>query len=145
MKGEIMAGTEVDCVVQQGRVEKIEDGRVFVNIVSMSACASCHARGMCNMSDIQEKLIEAQNPNHRNLKVGDVVNLEMQTSLGKKAVLLGYFYPFLLVLGVLIALTSGGVNEGVSGLVALGLLVPYYTMLYLMRDKMKKDFTFKIR
>lgn len=140
-----MAGTEVDCIVQQGRVEKIVDRRVYVNIVSMSACASCHARGMCNMSDIQEKLIEADNPNNRNLEVGDTVSLEMETSLGKKAVLLGYFYPFLLVLGVLIALTSGGVNEGVSGLVALGLLVPYYTLLYLMRDKMKKDFTFRIK
>lgn len=140
-----MAGSELECVVQQGRVEKIENNQIFVNIVSMSACASCHARGMCNMSDIQEKLIEASNPNHRDLKEGDTVTLEMETSLGKKAVLLGYFYPFLLVMATLITLTSLGTGEGITALTALGLLIPYYGMLYMRRDKMKKHFTFKIR
>lgn len=136
---------EKECVVHDGIVDKVEGNKVFVNIVSMSACVSCHAKGLCNMSEIQEKNIEAEKPDSWEPKSGDRVNLEMEEKMGSKAVLLGYFYPFLLVLISLIALTATGVEEGISGLISLFLLIPYYVILYLSKDKLKKDFAFRIR
>lgn len=136
---------EKECVIHDGVVSRVEAGKVYVNIVSMSACVSCHAKGLCNMSDIQEKLIEAEKPAGKDPKPGDHVTLEMEETLGSKAVLLGYFYPFLLVLAALIILTSSGINEGISGLLALSLLVPYYLILYLSKDKLQKHFAFRIR
>ncbi|MDZ7777947.1 MAG: SoxR reducing system RseC family protein [Bacteroidales bacterium] len=134
-----------ECVVHDGIVSKVDAGKVYVNIVSMSACVSCQAKGLCNMSDIQEKLIEAEKPEGKEPRPGDHVTLEMEESLGSKAVLLGYFYPFLLVLGALIVLTSSGIDEGISGLISLMLLVPYYLILYFSKDKLRKNFAFRIR
>jgi sigma-E factor negative regulatory protein RseC len=97
------------------------------------------------MSDMHEKLIEARRPEDKELKAGDKVLLEMESSLGPRAVLLGYFYPFLLVLASLIITTSIGMDQGISAIISVGLLIPYYTLLYLFRNKMKKRFVFKIR
>ncbi len=140
-----MSSTAKECVIHSGVVKKVEADTVWVNIVSMSACASCQAKGLCNMSDIQDKMIEAEKPAGMDLQPGEQVNLEMEEKLGSKAVLLGYFYPFLLVLAALIILTSVGMNEGLSAVISLLLLVPYYTFLYLSKDKLKKDFAFRIR
>lgn len=140
-----MSSTTKECVIHSGVVKEVEADKVWVNIVSMSACASCHAKGLCNMSDIQEKLIEAEKPAGVELKPGEHVTLEMEEKLGSKAVLLGYFYPFLLVLFSLIILTSSGVSEGLSAVIALLLLVPYYGILYYTKDRLKKDFAFRIR
>lgn len=138
-------GKVKDCVVHQGVVDHVSGDKVYVNIVSMSACASCHAKGLCNMSEMEEKLIEAVKPQSWTPNPGEQVTLEMEEQLGTKAVLFGYFYPFLVVLFTLIVLTSLGINEGISGLISVGVLVPYYFVLFLMKDRFKKNFAFKIR
>ena len=61
-----------------------------------------------------------------------------------RAVLFGYFYPFLLLLLALILFTLVGYSELKAGLFALGSLVPYYLTIYLMRDKIGNAFTFKL-
>ena len=136
---------EKECVIHDGIVDRVEGNKVFVNIVSMSACVSCHAKGLCNMSEIQEKSIEAEKPKGWEPKAGERVNIEMEERLGAKAVLFGYFYPFLVVLIALIAFTASGLDEGLSGLIALALLVPYYIILYLSRNKLRKNFAFRIK
>lgn len=136
---------EKECVIHDGIVDRVEGEKVFVNIVSMSACVSCHAKGLCNMSEIQEKSIEAELPQGWHPQAGDKVRLEMEERLGSKAVLLGYFYPFLLVVAALIAFTTAGIDEGFSALIALSLLIPYYTILYFSRNKLRKSFAFRIK
>jgi hypothetical protein len=37
-----------------------------------------------------------------------------------------------------------GVNEGIAALVSLVLLTAYYVVLYLLRDRIKKVFNFRI-
>ena len=36
-------------------------------------------------------------------------------------------------------------KDGLSGLVAIGILIPYYLCLYFFRDKLKNKFTFIIK
>ena len=52
---------------------------------------------------------------------------------------------FLVLMFVLILLTSMGLSEGFAGLVALLSLIPYYTGLSLFRDKLKKEFSFRLQ
>jgi len=68
----------------------------------------------------------------------------MQKSLGTRAVMLGYFLPFLLVLLTLIVTLNIFKSQGLAGLISLGVLVPYYMLLYFNKDRLKKTFTFKI-
>ncbi|MEA3504729.1 MAG: SoxR reducing system RseC family protein [Bacteroidota bacterium] len=134
-----------DCVIHHGVVEEVMDSAVMVNIVSMAACASCQLNGVCSASDIEKKSIEVQKPVDRELTVGESVTLEMEESLGMKAVLLGYIYPFLILLASLIIFTMLNIEEGIAALISVGLMIPYYVALYLSKDKMKKNFVFRIK
>ena len=52
--------------------------------------------------------------------------------------------PFVVVMIGLFVLIGIGINEGIAALVSLVMLTIYYVVLYLLRDKIKKGFNFKI-
>ncbi len=135
---------ELDCISHNGLVEKVEKDKILVKILSTSACASCNAKGMCNVSEMEEKTIEVP-VDGREYEVNQHVTVIMDKKLGPQAVLLGYFYPFLIVLLALIILIPVIGHEGYAALISLGLLAPYYLVLYRLKDKLKKKFYFRIR
>jgi sigma-E factor negative regulatory protein RseC len=137
--------SEVRLVEHTGYIEEINSSQVKVRITSESACASCHAKGACTAADMQEKIIEAFATNTSDLKAGQRVIIQGKQSLGLKASLLAYIYPFFLVLIVLFVSYSITENEGISGIVSLLILVPYYLFIKLITPKLQKTFTFTIK
>jgi len=69
----------------------------------------------------------------------------MKKSLGSQAVLLAYVLPFLIMFIVLIVLVNLTANEGISALISIAMLVPYFYVIYLLRDRFKKKFVFVIQ
>lgn len=132
------------CIEQKGTVEEIVGHRIFVRIRQISACGSCHAKNICSMTEMENKLVEA-NDHSLKLSPGDTVNVIMKRSMGNKAVLLGYVIPFLLLITVLLILSSHLEKEWITGLVSVAVLIPYYFILFLLRDRLKKVFTFTLR
>jgi sigma-E factor negative regulatory protein RseC len=132
------------CIKQKGTVEEIKNHRIRVRIHRDSACGQCNAIGFCNLSDVSERIIET-NDNAQNLKIGDHVDVTISRNMGNKAVILGYLLPFLLLIAVLFFLNALAIEEWLSGLISLATLAPYYMLLYLFRDKLRKSFTFTIR
>ncbi|TKG95863.1 hypothetical protein EYV94_06115 [Puteibacter caeruleilacunae] len=130
-------------VSHTGSVVKIEGRTVFVKIVNVSACASCHAKGACSAADTSEKIIEVSNV-EQNVEIGQKVKLSCKETQGMKAILFGYIIPFFILLTVLIILTVMEQSEQTAGLGALLSLVPYYVGLFLFREKIKKSFSFRI-
>lgn len=133
-----------DVIKHEGIITVADEGMPTVKILSKSACAACHAKGVCGLADMQEKVIEVENTDHLNLKAGDKVNVTMRTSLGVKAVLWGYLYPFLLVFITLFTLLLTTGREGLSALVGLSTLVPYYIVLSMLKPRFKKRFQFEL-
>jgi len=131
-------------ITHPGIIDKVGEDTVFVKILAMSACSSCHAKGMCSVAEIEEKIVEVNKESGREYEEGQEVVVAMQRSLGGKAVFLGYLLPFLLLIGVLIAVLTLSGNEGLAGLSAIAILIPYYLVLYLLRDRLKKTFSFRI-
>lgn len=130
-------------IEHKGRIETIDGNRINVSILAMSGCASCHAKGVCTASDMQEKIVEVYDITNQ-YQVGEEVNVVLKQSLGFRALFLGYVLPFMLVLLILIILTIITNNEAISGIGALSVLVPYYIILYVLRNKIRKKFTFII-
>ncbi len=115
-----------------------------VKIQSQSACAACHAKGVCSAADQQEKYLDIPTEGEAFSK-GQPVEVQVARNLGFRAVGFGYFYPFLLVMGVLIALTSLGIHELKAGTWALVSVIPYYLLLYILRRRIGSRFTFRIK
>lgn len=132
-------------VTHPGIIREIRDHVIDVKIIVTSACVSCKLKGVCNPSDMDEKtvLINVDDPSQ--YKEGQKIIVEMKQSLGNWAVLLGYVFPFLILFLSLIVLTSFNIDEGLAGLISIGLLIPYYLVLYLTRNKMSKKFNYSIK
>lgn len=130
-------------IVHEGYIEEINSNEIKVNLLAVSACASCHARGACTASDTENKIIEV--PYINGFKTGEKVKIEMKNSLGTRALVLGYVLPFFIVLSALLIASSITSSELVAGISALSVLVPYYLILFMYRKKFKKTFAFVIK
>ncbi|MDA3890865.1 MAG: SoxR reducing system RseC family protein [Salinivirgaceae bacterium] len=130
-------------ISHKGIVTSVSNNIILVSITNMSACSSCHAKGACNASDMQEKVVEVAS--NKKLNIGDAVVITGKESMGFKALFLGYLFPFILVLLTLIIGTVLSFKETTAGLLALSVLVPYYFVLYVTKDRIKKSFIFEIQ
>jgi sigma-E factor negative regulatory protein RseC len=135
---------QTEQIEHTGIVTEIKDKELKVNILQASACAKCSISGACGVSEDNEKVINIHSIKASDYRQGEKVNVFYRRSLGFRALFLGYLLPFLILLTSLIILTTITQNEGLSGLVSLGLLIPYYLILYFTKDRIKKTFAFSI-
>lgn len=132
-------------VTHKGKVIHLEGLDVRVMIESMSACAACHAKGMCTLSDKEDKIIDIKVSADRaaKLNVGDEVVVAVSQQRGMQAVLLAYILPAILVVLSLILLLKL-LPEALAILSALAVLGGYYYVLYLFRNKLDAKFIMSI-
>ena len=64
--------------------------------------------------------------------------------VAKKALALGFGIPFLLLIGVLVAVLYITNHEGMAALAAIGSLIPYYFLLWLRRDSLRQQISFHL-
>lgn len=121
----------------------MSDHKLVVNIINQSACSTCHAKGACTVSDFQDKEIEVSEFSGT-FKPGQEITVIFKESKGFTALLWGYVIPFLVVLLTLIVSLEITHNELIAGLISLGILIPYYTTLYFLRQHLKKIFKFEV-
>ena len=55
--------------------------------------------------------------------------------MGNKAILLGYFVPFILLISTLLILSAFGLPDWIAGLVSILILIPYFIIIYLYSGK----------
>lgn len=127
-----------------GTILTIQNGVARIQITQYAACSGCHARSSCLLSDYSEKEIEVPCTDER-LQAGDSVIITGSTQIGNKAVRLAFLYPSILLFFVLFVVLHCTQNELAAGIVALAALIPYYAVLYLLRDKLKKQLVFSIK
>lgn len=134
-------------VEQCGRVIDIRPGKVIVSILSSSMCSSCHAKGACGALDSKDKEIEVKTEDYNKYKIDDNVTVYMDRKLGFKAVFLGFLLPFLIMISLifLIKFLFPEVLDIYLALSSLTSLVIYYYLIYLLRNKIDKEFVFKIK
>lgn len=136
---------KTEIITHPGIIKQLFEKKVEVMILSQSACSSCHAKGACSAADMEEKIVLVDRNPESNYTVGQQVTVFMREQLGTLAVFFGYILPFLLVILTLIIMIVSDFSEGIAGLTALIILIPYYLVLYSLRNKMSKTFQFGIK
>ena len=128
-----------------GIVESVENGHVRVRIVQTSACAGCKVAAHCHASEAKEKVVDVHvGGNASQWHEGQQVVVTTQSSMAGKALLIGFGFPLLLMLAVLIVLNTAGCSEGMTALLMLGVLVPYYITVWLLRQHIAREISFRI-
>jgi len=132
-------------IEHSGIIKEIVDNELKVSIINKSSCASCNLKGSCSVSDIQEKIIDVFVSNPKDYNVGESVDVFYKQSLGFRALFIGYLLPFLILLITMIVMLELTNKELLSGLVSLFSLIPYYLIVYLTRNRIKKTFSFSVK
>lgn len=131
-------------VTHPGVVKKIEGNKAEISVISKASCVSCSLNNVCSVSDMKEKIIEVDLADLGQHNEGENVTVEMKQAYGTWAVLLGYFFPFLVLFFGLMLFLHWGLDQGLAGILAIALLIPYYGILYLLRDFFKKRFRYLV-
>lgn len=132
-----------ETIQHDGIVQEIGNNSVLVTISSSTACSGCHAEGLCNISGKEEKTINITG--NYNVSPGDPVIVQMKQSMGYKAIILSYLIPLVILIISLAVLDSLEVKELISGLVSIGILIPYFLLLLLFRKRINRIFTFTLK
>lgn len=131
-----------DTIRHRGIVDSIEGRKCVVRILQSSACQGCTARQLCSSSESKEKLVEVH-VQEAGLEVGQHVMLEGSVRQGLRAVYICYLIPLAMMVGVLAYFTLR-FSEEIGALSALASLSLYYLGLYLLRDRVGRNFVFRI-
>ena len=131
-------------ISHSGVIEHIMDGCVKVRIVQTSACAACKVASHCNAAESKIKIVDVYSNNCSAYQVGQEVIVWASKDVANKALLLGFGIPFLLLVCVLLLALRFTSEEGIAALTALGSLVPYYFVLWLLRNKIQQQISFQI-
>lgn len=137
-----MKNTET--ISHEGIVTKITDDELEIKILAQSACAACHAKSACGMGEQAEKILTVPRPKGKDFTLNQKVNVRMAIGQGNKAAILAYLIPIVLLLAVLFVCLGLGLSEGLSALLGIIALIPYYIILYLRRDKLKEKFEYHL-
>ena len=128
-----------------GKITGITPEFTTVEIVSSSACSSCHAKGLCGMSEDKIKTIMVPTDPYASYSVGDEVNVLLKKTMGLKAVWISHVIPLAILMILILSLSAVTVHEVYAGLGAVAGVALYYLVIYLFRDKLSKDFVFYIK
>ncbi len=143
MQTKIHAMSE-ETVSHEGVITKIDGDTLEIKIIAQSACAACHAKSACTMSDQAEKVLTVPKPEDQEFQLFQKVKVVMAVGQGNKAAVLAYLVPIILLLSALFICLGIGLSEGLAALIGIVVLIPYYFILYLRRDQLKKKFDYRI-
>ncbi len=132
-------------ILHTGKVIDINPDFTSVEIMVSSACSSCHAKGICGMSEEQEKVIMLPTDPYTVYEVGEEVQVYTKMTMGLKAVWISYVIPLFILMILILTLHSVVGNEFLLGGIAIAGVAIYYFIIWLFRAKLSNQFEFCIR
>ncbi len=136
---------EKNQIAHAGKIMEITPDFTTVEIVASSACSACHAKGLCGMSEEQEKIIMLPTDPYTVYNVGDEVEVYTKMTMGLKAVWISYVIPLVILMILILSLSSVIGNEFLRGGIAIAGVAVYYFVIWLFRDKLSDQFEFYIK
>lgn len=131
-------------IQHRGKVERIESSKVFVRVEQQTACAGCHAKGLCGQKGA-ERVMEVVTPHASTFEVGQSVMVALvRHSMGWSSLLWGYVWPLVMLLATLLGAKALGAEDGTAAVASIAAVAAYYVVLYLVRHKFEKRIQFTI-
>ena len=132
-----------DSINHDGQVVEISDNKVVAEIFVSEACGTCQAKGLCHTNGKRVR-VEAEAEPGQEFQVGQKVKVAFTPTLAMSSVLLAYVLPLVLMFAVMFTLIAITGSQDVGCLCGLAVLPVYYTILYMLRHKLRRKFKFSI-
>ena len=103
-------------ISHEGIVTSIGQDTVTVKIQAASACGSCHAKSLCQMSEKTDKDVTVKTKDARLYQKGERVNVFLMSGMGLKAVLYAYVLSLVAAAAGFLVAALCTPNEVIRGL-----------------------------
>ena len=130
--------------VHSGKIIEINPDFTTVEIMVSSACSECHAKGLCGMSEMEEKVIMVPTDPYEPRQIGDIVQVKTKMTMGLKAVWISYVIPLAVLMILILSLSAVIENEFLRGGIAIAGVGLYYFVIWLLKDRLSDQFEFYI-
>ena len=135
-----------ELILHDGVVKLVDGQKVVVTILQTAACSACAAKAMCSSAEAKEKDVDVFTPQASSYQVGQKVVLEGRLTDGRRAAIIAYGLPLLLMLPVLFVAIRLTDSEPLGALCALITVALYYVVIYLFfRKRLQQSFSFRIK
>ncbi len=131
-------------IIHSGKIIEINPDFTTVEIMVSSACSECHAKGLCGMSEMEEKVIMVPTDPYEPKNVGDIVQVRTKMTMGLKAVWISYVIPLAVLMILILSLSAVIENEFLRGGIAIAGVGVYYFVIWLLKDRLSDQFEFYI-
>ncbi|NLE64275.1 MAG: SoxR reducing system RseC family protein [Bacteroidales bacterium] len=128
----------------EGEIVGIDNDYVHVKILLKEACQNCDSKKACMVFTSRERIIDIKSEQSQLFEIGEKVNVHMATAVGMKAVLYAYVLPVIFLLTSILLGSRYIQKEIIVIAIGLGILVLYYILLYFLKSKINRTFTFTI-
>ena len=132
-------------IKHRGRIVEMTPDFTTVEILVSSACSECHAKGMCGMSEDEQKIIMLPTDPYSTYNVGDEVQVCTKMTMGLKAAWISYAIPLLILMILILTLSAFLESEVIVGAASVGGVALYYFIIWLLRGKLQNEFVFYIK
>ena len=128
----------------RGVVERVVGDEVIVSVMPESACAGCHAKGICGEHGDKREIV-VKTPYANEFRPGERVVVALEHNrMGVVSVVWSYVVPLVVLLAVLFGTKACGVEDGVAAVSSMVAMSLYYVGLYLMRKMFDRMIKFTI-
>lgn len=131
-------------ISHSGVVAAIDGDCVSVRIVQTSACASCKVSGHCSASEKKIKVVDAYSRDAGSFEVGERVIVGATISIFRRSVFLAFLLPLLAMALTCVVVAKLHDDWDFGVLLSPAGLVPYYIMLYFLRNRLKRELVFEV-
>jgi len=131
-------------ICQQGTIKNILGNTLFVEIKRHAACSGCQAKSFCPSSEKKEEIFPVPTKEPQLFQIGEEVQLTLKKSLGNKAVIIAYLFPFIVLTTGLFITYHFTKNDLISIGIAFVATTLYYLFLKKIDKKIEKHFSFSV-
>lgn len=131
-------------IIHSGVIKSTGVDCLYVEIMQASACADCRVAGNCHASEAKVKVVDVYCRDVARYHVGERVIVSTTSQVGLMAMLYAYLFPLMILMTTLILVRICTRSDGWAALSALAILIPYYIVLYLFRERIKEQVHFNI-
>lgn len=124
------------CVTHEGVVRVVKDGVLSVEVGRATACQSCSSRSRCTMDNGDTVMVDVP-AGSGTFAPGDRVQVSLSSGVGRRAVVIAYVLPLLLLVVAVVSFVSFfRCSEIVSIIAAFAVLALYYLVIYILRHRL---------
>ncbi|MBQ2398466.1 MAG: SoxR reducing system RseC family protein [Muribaculaceae bacterium] len=140
----MMKSVKAEQIIHLGKVLSVDSsvGSIEILLEDGGDCGSCPAAKLCNHGPKSENKVVVMSDD--TFEVGEKVRVVGTEMMHRKAIVLALVCPCLLLIATMVMVYLLTLDESVAALSGLGLMLVFFIVLYVCRNRIAREFVFRV-